>query len=113
MTDPQGSLSDALASILDPTERVEIILVAVGCTLVLTDRQLVMVREGANYRPRTGIRSWPRGPALRAYLANGRGDSMRLIIGSGSPVSIFLPAGQGDAARALVEAIRRPAGMDE
>ncbi|MDP9223689.1 MAG: hypothetical protein M3P18_07495 [Actinomycetota bacterium] len=113
MDDPSASLAEALAAVLGPTERVEITLAAVGCTLFLTDRKLVLVRDGANYRPRTGIRSWPRDPDLMAQLAKGERDTMRLVIGSGPSVSIFLPAGQGDAARALVAAIRQPRRVDD
>ena len=48
----------ALDPVLGPTERVALVANAVGCTLVLTDRQLLLVREGVRYRPKSGVRSW-------------------------------------------------------
>jgi hypothetical protein len=48
----------AVLGVLGPSEEVALVAPAVGCTLVLTDRQLLLVREGASYRPRSGIRSW-------------------------------------------------------
>jgi hypothetical protein len=48
----------ALAPNLGPSEEVALVAPAVGCTLVLTDRQLLLVREGVSYRPRSGVRAW-------------------------------------------------------
>jgi hypothetical protein len=48
----------ALAPNLGPSEVVALVAPAVGCTLVLTDRQLLLVREGVSYRPRSGVRAW-------------------------------------------------------
>ena len=48
----------AVSSALGPSEHVALVAPAVGCTLVLTDSRLLLVREGASYRPRSGIRSW-------------------------------------------------------
>lgn len=48
----------ALTPMLAPSEEVSLVAPAVGCTLVLTDRQLLLVREGATYRPRSGVRAW-------------------------------------------------------
>jgi len=52
--DAQAALKPRLA----PSEEVALVAPAVGCTLVLTDRQLLLVREGVAYRPRSGVRSW-------------------------------------------------------
>ena len=43
---------------LDEDERIDMTAPAVGSELVLTDRRLIVVREGAYYRPRSGIRSF-------------------------------------------------------
>lgn len=48
----------ALADALDPAERIDMVALVVGSELVLTDRRLILVRDGANYRPKTGIRSF-------------------------------------------------------
>ena len=45
----------ALAPVLGPTERVALVADAVGCTLVLTDRQLLLVR----YPPKSGSKTEP------------------------------------------------------
>jgi hypothetical protein len=59
---PMIRLSDdaqaALKPMLAPSEEVALVAPAVGCTLVLTDRQLLLVRDGVSYRPRSGVRAW-------------------------------------------------------
>ena len=107
-----AGLSDAartaLAAVLDPSERVDQVVAAVGCTLVLTDRHLVLVRDGANYRPRTGVQSWPLDRGLRLHLAPVRRDTGRLVIDrAGQSASVFLTAVQMSQARTLIADARQ------
>ncbi|MEP6638147.1 MAG: hypothetical protein ABJC39_02260 [Chloroflexota bacterium] len=98
----------ALTPVLDPTERVMRVAAAVGCTLVLTDRRLHVVRDGADYRPRTGIRSWTLDRALTVRLMPVRKGTGRLVIDrSGGTASIFLTIDQTPFVEALLAEIRR------
>lgn len=98
----------ALAPVLDPTERVTSVAAAVGCTLVLTDRQLHVVRDGADFRPRSGIRSWALDRGLTVRRTPVRQGTGRLVIEhSGRTASIFLTADQMPGAEALVAEVRR------
>ncbi len=62
----------ALGQILDPDERIDLVVPAVGCTLVLTSRRLAVVREGAESRPRSGIASYPIDASLTVRLGQAR-----------------------------------------
>ena len=105
MDDLPDAVAEALNPALEPDEQVEMTLQAVGCTLVLTDRQLIMVRQGANFRPRTGVTSWRR-DAVRTHLDVDKQDRLRLVIDSRPKLSAFIPLSQANAARALFGAIR-------
>ena len=72
MDDLPDAVAEALNPALDPDEQVEMTLQAVGCTLVLTDRQLIMVRQGADFRPRTGVTSWRRDAVRRISMSTSR-----------------------------------------
>jgi hypothetical protein len=107
-----AGLSDAaraaLVQRLEPGERVERILTAVGCTLVLTQRRLVLVRDGAMFRRRTGVQSWPLDDGLDLQLTPVRRGTGRLLIQrAGKSTSVFLPETQMDDARMLVARGRR------
>jgi hypothetical protein len=52
----------------------------VGSALVLTDRRLLIIRDGRSFRPRTGIRDWSLGPSLRIQVGPLRNGSGSLTI---------------------------------
>jgi hypothetical protein len=98
----------ALSSALEDSERVDSAVDAVGCTLVLTDRRLLVVRDGASFRPRSGVRSWPLDRGLTLRLGQVRRDTSRLVIDhAGRSASVFLTAAQIDDAEALIATIRQ------
>jgi hypothetical protein len=98
----------ALASALGDSERMEQAVDAVGCTLVLTDRRLLVVRDGASFRPRSGVRSWPLDRGLTLRLGQVRGDTSRLVIDhAGRSASVFLTAAQIDDGEDLIATIRK------
>jgi hypothetical protein len=106
-TDADG-VEAAMTSILDSAERVERVVPAVGCTLVLTDRRLVLVRQGASFRPRSGIQSWPLDRGLTLRLSATRRETTRLAIqGTGRSASVFVTDEQATLARALVAEVRQ------
>ncbi len=97
----------ALAPVLEASERIERVTAAVGCTLVLTDRRLLVIRDGAKFRPRSGVRWWPLHRDLTLRLARVRHDTSRLVIQrDGRPASVFLTGTQVRDAQALIAEIR-------
>jgi hypothetical protein len=97
--------SAALAAVLDPTERVDLVAPAVGSFIVLTQRRLVVVRDGASFRPKTGVRSFDLGRGLGVRIGPGR---RRVIIESdGRTINVFVRAEQLEQAEALVVEVRR------
>jgi hypothetical protein len=106
-----GPLSDetrtALSTVLGPTEYVMRAAPAVGCTLVVTDLHLHLVRDGATFRPRTGIQTWVLDRSLTVRMTPVRQSSGRLIIGApGHNGSVFITAGQAPEIEALLAEIR-------
>lgn len=107
-----GAFSDATRSalqpILDPTEQVTHVAAAVGCTLVLTDTRLHLVRDGVNYRPRTGIQSWVLDRSLTIRMTPVRQRTGRLIVARlGHNASVFLTAAHASDVEALLAELRR------
>ena len=97
----------ALEGVLEPTELVELVSPAVGSTLVMTDRRLLVIRDGARFRPRSGVRSWPLRRDLTLRLARVRHDTSRLVIAcDGRTASVFLTGSQMGEAQALIAEIR-------
>lgn len=106
--DPAETLGGILVDLLAPTEQVSMIAAAVGCSLVLTDRRLVLVRDGAHYRPRTGVQSWTLDRNLVLRIDQARTSGNRLMIErSGKFASVFVTADQIPLVRTLIADIRR------
>jgi hypothetical protein len=104
--DPESeAVRTAVAAVLGPAERVDRVVPAVGCALVLTDLRLILVRSGAAYRPRTGIRDWSLDREIRIRMTPGRD---RLIIERGTvSASVFLTRQHVEATIDLVMEVRR------
>ena len=93
----------SLVGVLEPDETVLRALTTLAGTLVLTDRRVVIVREGRAYRPATGVRSWGLSPANTVDYGRPRGGLGRLIVGSGGKVtSFFFKERDSDAAMEIV-----------
>jgi hypothetical protein len=84
-TDVELSLSD----VLETDEELLGAVTTLAGTLVLTDRRVVIVREGRTYRPRTGIRSWWISPTVDLRCAMPRGGMGRLMVGTGKQAANF------------------------
>jgi hypothetical protein len=93
----------ALTALLEPGERIDREAPAVGAHLLLTDRRLVIVRDGFEFRPRSGIRTWPLDAQLVLRLEPGR----LLIERDGPAVGAFHTETQATALRSLVAKARR------
>jgi hypothetical protein len=105
--DPETeTIRTALVGVLDPDEVVDRVVPAVGCSLVLTDRRVLLVRDGAVRRPKTGVQAWPLDRELTIRIAPGQPD--RLVIErKEQSASIFLAGQQVDEARGLILEARR------
>jgi hypothetical protein len=98
----------ALAPVLGPSEEVSLVAPAVGCTLVLTDRQLLLVRDGVSYRPKSGVQSWVVDRSLSVRLGPIRRTTGQLAIECGGrTASVFVAKAHMHEVDSLVAEIRR------
>ena len=84
--------TDAAASIdtlLEPGELLLRSVTTLAGTFALTDRRVVILRQGRSYRPATGVRSWGLCPANVVNYGPLRGGVGRLMVGSGKGVTSF------------------------
>ena len=95
----------ALETALEPSERVQLVAPAVGCAIVLTQRRLIVVRDGAKFRPKTGVRAFAIDQGLAVRIGPAR---QRVIIESeGRTITTFVRQEQLERAEALIAELRR------
>jgi len=96
---------EAVEAVLEPAESVDFVAPAVGSSLVLTERRLIVVRDGANFRPKSGVRSFK----LESGLAIRVGPRRRHLIveSAGHAITLFLRSDQLAQAEAFVAEVRR------
>lgn len=100
--------SEAIRGLLEEDEAVTRVVAAIGCTLALTDRRLLVLRDGASFRPRSGVREWPVGPGLAIKPGVVRQGTGSLVIHWGRDItSVFVRAERWDEAIELVTEVRR------
>lgn len=96
---------EAIEAVLDPAETVESAAPAVGSSLVLTQRRLIVVRDGASFRPKTGVRPFDLGHGLSIRIGPAR---RRVIIESDAgTINVFVRSEQLAQAEAFVAEVRR------
>ncbi len=100
------AVRNAIAASLGPSERVDRVVPAVGCALVLTNERLLVVREGASYRPKSGVRDWPLDRDSRIQMAPG-GQHRLILERYDQTASVFLTRAQVDAAVDLITEVRQ------
>jgi len=101
---PQAA-REAIAAVLDPAESVEFVAPAVGSSLVLTQRRLIVVRDGASFRPKTGVRPFELGAGLSIRIGPAR---RRVIIESAAgTINLFVRSEQLAQAESFVAEVRR------
>jgi hypothetical protein len=102
-----GPTGGVLRATLAPTERLTHAVPAVGCSIALTTRRLLVIRDGSSYRPKTGIREWPLDEHLEVRPGLVRHGSGSLVIRLGRDVtSVFIPTEEWAAALQLIGALR-------
>ena len=81
-----------------------------GATLLLTPTRVVVVRQGAHFRPRNGVRAWPFGAFRDIQVESPRHGSGRVILRVGryswQAISVFIAAADWAAAERVVLSIR-------
>jgi hypothetical protein len=104
----------ALQSVLQPAEQIIQVVEVVGCSLVVTDRHLIVVRAGAAHRPRSGVQLWPLDRTLTVHTTPVLHGTGRVVIEHGGrTTSVFVSSAQWAAAEVLVmETHRRIHGSD-
>jgi hypothetical protein len=99
---------DAVREALDQDEVLTHVVPAIGCTLALSDRRLLVLRDGASFRPRTGFREWPVGPGLAVKPGVVRQGTGSLVIHWGRDItSVFVRADRWGEAIDVVAEVRR------
>jgi len=103
--------SESARDILEPGEELVGRLDGRGATLLLTQRRVVIVREGSGFRPRSGVRSWPYASIMRVTLSPPKRGQAQIVIRTGraawQAVSMFFAAELMPDAEDLVQEIRR------
>ncbi len=96
---------EAIAAALDPAESVEFAARAVGSSLILTQSRVMVIRDGAKFRPKTGVRSFELASGFSVRIGPTRG---RVIIDSdGKTINLFVRSEQLAQAEAFVAEVRR------
>jgi hypothetical protein len=94
-----------LASALDADEKVDLCAPTVGSMLVLTDRRLIVLRDGAEFRPRTGIQSFALDRDLEVRVAPT--IKQVTVASAGRAISVFIQREQLADVEGLIAELRR------
>jgi hypothetical protein len=102
-----GGAAGQLRAALATGEHVTHIVPAIGCVLALTDRRLLVLREGSAFRPKTGVRDWELAdrPVVRSGLVR-QGTGSLVIQSNRDVTSVFVRGANWEDALALVGAVR-------
>jgi hypothetical protein len=81
-----------------------------GATLMVTTSRVIVIRQGAHFRPRSGIREWPLETLRDVQLAPPKHGNGRVVLRTGpypwQAVSLFVSAQEWRAAERAVGQIR-------
>ena len=96
---------------LDQDEEVVARLDGAGAILLATQRRVVVIREGSEFRPRSGVRWWPYDSIVDVSLTKPVGGQARIMLQTGiGPthlVSMFFASDHWSVAQDLVREIER------
>jgi hypothetical protein len=101
-------VSDAPA--LRPQEELLVVLPGIGASMFLTSRRLIVARDGAERRPRSGLQSFPLEAVQHLRIELGSAPSGRIAVwtgGSQEALSMFFQSRSLDRAQELID-IARP-----
>ncbi len=90
-------------------------VLGLGATLALTPTRAVLIRQGAHFRPRNGVRSWPYGTLRDVQLAAPRHGHGRIVLRVGpypwQAVSVFIDGPRWADAERVVAQVRTRAAQ--
>ena len=92
-----------------PPEALLVVLRGIGSWMFLTDRHLIVARDGADWRPRSGYRFLSLDSIRQIRVELGRGPSGRIAVrttGAEEVISMFFDTRSLDRAQELVEVAR-------
>jgi hypothetical protein len=93
----------------DTPEALLVVLRGIGSWMFLTDHHLIVARDGADWRPRTGYRFQSLDSIRHIRIELGRAPSGRIAVWTTGPeevISMFFDARSLDRAQELVEVAR-------
>jgi hypothetical protein len=98
--------------LLESGEELVALLTGDAANLLVTDRRVVIVRDGYEFRPRSGVRSWSYDTIIRVSLSRAKRGQATIVIGTGphprQAVSMFFAARhEPDAEHVIREIARR------
>jgi hypothetical protein len=104
-----GEIDASLVALVEPDEEIVDHVAGLGAHVVVTSRRVVVVRQGAHFRPRNGIRSWPHGDIGDIFLTLPRHGNGRLFLQERTDrsrtVSVFIDASEWSNAERVVGVI--------
>jgi len=91
-------------------EEIDDEVAGLGAALVLTPTRVIVVRQGAHFRPSSGVRAWPYRVIRAVQLTPSRHGSGRIVLRVGpypwQAISIFIDAQRMPSAERLVTELR-------
>jgi hypothetical protein len=116
---PRGSRQDAERAFLVRSASPEPLLdqvSGIGATLLLTETRVIVVRQGAHFRPRTGVRSWPLASLRDIRLVASQRGGGSIVLRTGpypwQAVNVFVGSQDSADAERIVAQIRSRAGHE-
>lgn len=91
-------------------EEIDDEVAGLGASLVLTPTRAIVIRQGAHFRPSSGVRAWPYGTIRAVQLSPSKHGSGRIVLRVGpypwQAVSLFIDAERRPAAERVVSQLR-------
>jgi hypothetical protein len=95
---------------MEPGEDIVAVVPGLGARLVITTARAIVIREGASFRPRSGVRSWPIAAVTAASLTPLKHGQGRIVLavgpGSRPAVNVFIDSPDWPTAERAVNDLR-------
>jgi hypothetical protein len=95
---------------MEPGEDIVAVVPGLGAKLVITTARAIVIREGASFRPRSGVRFWPLAAVTSASLTPVKRGQGRIVLGIGlgsrPAVNVFIDSPDWPTAERAVNDLR-------
>jgi hypothetical protein len=102
--------------LLESDEDLVAVLTGDGADLLVTERRVVIVRDGYEFRPRSGVRSWSYDTIAQVSLSRAKRGQATIVIRTGpnrwQAVSMFFAAQHDRDAEHVIGEIGKRLGLD-